>query len=123
MLKYLFALVLLLPSAAFAQSPPPVAIPHKCDVWYPPDLQHDGVEGTTVLSFRIKRSGSVSHVEVTQSSGNYELDEAALHCVRTWIYFPATRGGQPVEVDSTAKIIWQLPEAAPASPAPPAPAN
>ncbi|HEV2562962.1 MAG TPA: energy transducer TonB [Rhizomicrobium sp.] len=129
-MRYLLVLFLLSPSIALAQpNPPPGDFPRGspadpargCEFWYPPELQRAGVTGTTVVSFHILVSGLVNQVAIVESSGNADLDKAALHCAAQWKYKPARRGNQPVEVTQTAKIVWQLPEVAPPSsePAPP----
>ena len=77
--------------------------PHACTN-YPHSLQSAGLEGTTVLSFAITADGFVKNAKIVESSGNPDLDAAALYCPHNWHYIPAQQNGKPVEVLWTAKI-------------------
>jgi periplasmic protein TonB len=118
MAAYIAAILLLFGLApAIAQSTPPSA-PDETSAqsdacnhhhqFYPPAAVRDGREGTTVLRFRIGTDGRTKNVMVVQSSGSADLDEAAVEGARCWRYKPATRNGQPVEIDWTTKVNWQL---------------
>jgi protein TonB len=74
----------------------------------PPGIAQLHVSGTTVLSYRIGTDGAVKDLLVAQSSGNDGLDQASLDCVASWRFFPAKQNGQPVEIDRTAVLQWQL---------------
>jgi len=88
--------------------------PHTCQRYYPPALQEQGIQGTTLLSFRVTRYGAVRDIVVSESSGNTDLDAAAVFCAQHWLYKPATQSGRPIEVPWVAKVVWALPEPAPA---------
>lgn len=45
---------------------------------YPPHLKKEKIQGTVILKFTIDRSGKVLSASIKQSSGNAELDRAAL---------------------------------------------
>ena len=47
----------------------------------------------------VATDGSVERLELAQTSGNRDLDRAALEAVRRWRFKPATQGGQPVVAD------------------------
>jgi protein TonB len=81
---------------------------HRCDRWYPPDLRRAGVTGTTVFTLTVTTQGTVTDERIYQSSGDRKLDLAALHCASHWLYFPATKGGEPVAASIMAKVGWQL---------------
>lgn len=63
---------------------------------YPDEAVRRGIEGKLVLKLTISASGTVSRVEVAESSGYRMLDDAAIAAVREWKFVPAHRGGQPV---------------------------
>jgi TonB family protein len=94
--------------------PPPPVNPsaeerqHRCTGWYPANLRRDGVEGTTAFTLTVTVDGTVTDERIYQSSGNHELDLAALHCASHWRYFPAKQHGKPIEASIMAKVVWQL---------------
>ncbi|UAW99772.1 energy transducer TonB [Halopseudomonas nanhaiensis] len=45
---------------------------------YPPHLKKEKIQGTVILTFSVDRSGNVLSASIKQSSGNAELDRAAL---------------------------------------------
>jgi TonB family protein len=106
-MKYLAAIFLLLPMAALAQSPPPVATSHgACPAAHHRFIKPECPTGPTRLSFRIEPDGSVAGVTVDQSSGSAWLDEQAATCAASWIYKPAIQNGKPVEVPWRAEVAW-----------------
>lgn len=110
-MKSLIAAVLILsPAAAWGQGPSATderTIPHDCLAYYPEKEAKAGVEGTTSLRFVITAEGKVADAEIVKSSGNGNLDEAALKCTRKWRYSPATSNGKPVRVSWNADIVWK----------------
>jgi TonB family protein len=110
-----FALVFLLPVAAAAQTPPPAsaspvrALRHYCSPnSYPQNAAMDGAEGETELGFHIESDGTVKDITVLQSSGSDELDKAAMSCVSSWVYRPATKNGRPIEVPWKTIVNWAI---------------
>lgn len=69
---------------------------------YPADARDDGVEGVVSLTLTVSPSGRVSSTRIEKSSGDRRLDQAALDAVRSWIYSPCLKNGNPVE--STVRI-------------------
>jgi TonB family protein len=103
-------------------SPPPSAItapasigkPHSCDEnLYPVAALQVGAQGTSDLTFKITPQGSVTDVSVLISSGNVDLDNAAVVCARDWQYRPAVQNGVPVEVPWRARVVWRFEGAGP----------
>lgn len=104
------AVFVLLPAAAWGQGPAATderTVPHDCLAYYPDKEAKAGVEGTTSLRFVITDEGRVEDVEIEKSSGNGDLDQAALKCTRKWRYSPATANGRPVQVNWKADIVWK----------------
>jgi TonB family protein len=109
---FLFA-ILLAASPAFADAPPTVAPvsmgpPHVCAQRYPARAIAVHAEGMTVLVFVVASDGSVKNVKVSRSSGNDDLDAAAVACAETWRYHPATRDGTAVETPWQASVAWKM---------------
>ena len=86
---------------AHAQSPdehtvkPPTVVSHV-DAVYPPSALADREHADVKLTITIDTDGHVSKVDVTESSGHPDLDEAAVVAVRQWTFVPAMRDDKPV---------------------------
>jgi TonB family protein len=63
--------------------------------------------GTTLISFRILNDGTVANLAVAESSGNSQLDDKSLACVRNYRYYPAFQNGKPVELDYQVAFSWK----------------
>jgi protein TonB len=63
---------------------------------YPLDLFDQGQEGEALVRVLVDERGTVDSVEVAESSGNAELDHAALESLRTTRFTPARRGDDRV---------------------------
>ncbi len=79
---------------------------------YPSSAQREGVEGTTGTRMSIGADGRVTDCQVTSSSGNTALDNAACSNLRRRArYNPALdRDGNPTTSTATRNVRWQLPE-------------
>lgn len=73
---------------------------------YPAEARSRGVQGTVVVHARIGRDGAVHDLKLV--SGPPELTEAAMDALRLWRYRPYTLNGQPVEVDTTISVNFNL---------------
>jgi protein TonB len=97
------------PKVAGPSSPISIGRPHACGAkYYPAIAMRLGWSGTTTVSFTVGTDGSVTGVQVVESSGHDELDQAAVPCASTWEYKPAMQDGAPVARTWTAKIKWNL---------------
>jgi len=54
----------------------------------------------------ISKEGDIT--ELTVTSGDNQLTEAALKAVRQWKYKPYLLNGKPVEVETTIQIVFTL---------------
>ncbi len=63
---------------------------------YPASARRLGVEGTTLLRVYVAADGRVTDVQVDQSAGHPDLDQAATDAVRRWSFEPGRRGAEPV---------------------------
>ena len=94
--------------------PPPVSTPasvgrpHSCLQNYPETAIRLNEEGVTTLAFTVTADGSVDNVQVANSSGHQDLDEAAMSCAKHWKYKPAVQNGAPVAVPWKTNVQWTL---------------
>jgi iron complex outermembrane receptor protein len=74
---------------------PPTVVSHV-DAVYPPSALAAREHADVVLAVTVDADGHVSKVEVTRSSGQADLDEAAIVAARQWTFTPAMRGDKPI---------------------------
>ena len=76
---------------------------------YPSAERNAGVEGTVSIRFLIGTDGSVEDVTVTSSSGNANLDNAAVAACRKWRFTAAKNSsGLPVRCYASIPIIFRI---------------
>jgi protein TonB len=76
---------------------PPKSLFSNLQPPYPEDARQRMQTGKVVLAVRISADGTVTDVQVVQSSGVESLDRAALAAVAKWRFHAAMRAGRPVE--------------------------
>jgi len=54
------------------------------DPTYPASAKRRGVEGTSRVAFYVDRDGNVTNVQLLKSSGDADLDEAAMKQIKRW---------------------------------------
>jgi len=64
------------------------------------------VQGQVVLNAIISKHGTIEDLHVL--SGHPMLIQAALDAVRQWRYKPFLLNGEPVEVETTVTVIFNL---------------
>ncbi|MED5580171.1 MAG: energy transducer TonB [Nitrospinota bacterium] len=69
---------------------------------YPPIAIRNGVQGITIITFKIQPNGSIQKISVQKSSGNTFLDRASLEAVSTAAPFPYLK--DPLKIS----IRWKL---------------
>jgi TonB family protein len=102
----------LFPALAFAQDAShekTVGRPHSCEHYFPDDLRYDGAQGETTLTFTVTVNGGVADIKVAKSSGNAELDAAAVACASHWRYKLADPSATPKPVPWGANVAWSVP--------------
>jgi len=115
--RLLAMLIAVLVCRTAAQSNPPeqVDVPsgvsqglliYKVQPTYPPLARQARVQGTVVLQAVIDKDGSIKDLTVT--SGHPMLIQAALDAVRQWRYRPYYLNGEPVLVQTTINVNFQL---------------
>src|SRR4030042_4888418 len=65
---------------------------------YPESAKNEGVQGQTIVKALIEADGSIETAEISSSSGNELLDNAALTAVLVSSFKPAPHKGQSVKV-------------------------
>jgi TonB family protein len=63
---------------------------------YPKDAEKKGIEGTVDMRILVTERGTVDEVEISQSSGNSSMDEAAVRAAKRTRFRPAIKDGQRV---------------------------
>jgi periplasmic protein TonB len=73
---------------------------------YPAIARAARVQGTVVLNATISKAGTIENLRVM--TGPAMLVPAAEEAVRTWRYRPYSLNGEPVEVETTVRVIFNL---------------
>jgi protein TonB len=68
-----------------------------------------GIAGTVVVHVFIEPNGLVGNAAVANSSGQVQLDEAALRAIRKFEFSPALIRGQPTAVWVAIPVTFRLP--------------
>ena len=87
---------------------PPSPI-RKIDPKYPPTLVNEHVEGEVILYAVIRRDGSVDSIQLVRGLDE-ELDKNAMNALGQWKFRPATRHGEPVELEAIVHIPFHAPD-------------
>lgn len=76
---------------------------------YPFAERNAGIEGTVVIRFLIDQNGNVEDVTLINSSGNANLDSAAISAGYKWRFSPAkNNGGSPVRCYASIPITFKI---------------
>jgi protein TonB len=75
---------------------------------YPAIAKAAHIQGIVVLQATISKSGSIQNLRVI--SGPPALQRAAMDAVRSWRYKPYLLNGEPVEVETTINVVFNLSE-------------
>jgi TonB family protein len=78
----------------------------KVDPAYPIQLMRENVAGTVILYAVIRADGSVGNVRVLRGV-DARLDQYASAAVAQWKFSPATKNGEPVDVEATFQIPFR----------------
>ena len=83
------------------------AITHKVEPGYSEEARKAKLQGHVQISCVIGANGKPRDFRVTRSLG-LGLDEKAVDAVTAWIFQPATKAGQPVNVYATIDVTFHL---------------
>ena len=73
---------------------------------YPPIARAARVSGTVELHATISKNGTIKDLHVV--NGPAMLQQAAVDAVRNWRYKPYKLSNEPVEVETTIKLVFSL---------------
>jgi TonB family protein len=73
---------------------------------YPAEAKKAGISGTVTLTVVVGEDGAVK--EATFQNGPQALAQAAIDAVRKWTYKPTLFNDEPVEVETTVTVNFQL---------------
>jgi TonB family protein len=80
----------------------------KVDPKYPQTLIGERVEGEVILYAVIKRDGSVDGIQLVRGVDE-QLDANATNALAQWKFRPATKQGEPVELEAIVHIPFRIP--------------
>jgi len=86
----------------------PVAL-RKVDPKYPQTLIDDRVEGEVILYGVIRQNGTVDSIQLVRGV-DPQLDAYAIEAFAQWKFQPATKEGQPVDLEAIVHIPFRGPE-------------
>jgi TonB family protein len=95
-----------LPGAPPAEVRPPVPL-KKVDPKYIADAVRERVEGTVRLFAVIRRDGHVEAVSLVRHLDD-RLDRSAAEALTNWVFEPALRNGDPMDVEAVFEIPFRL---------------
>jgi len=75
---------------------------------YPLLARKRGYQGTVLLEVLVSKGGKADSIRVARSSGYKILDKAAIKGVRDWLFHPARRGDDLIEMWVKIPIHFQL---------------
>ena len=76
------------------------------DRFYPAREKQEGKEGWVMLNMMIDPRGKPYEIAVLDSTGNVELEKAAIRAVDGMAFAPAKRGGTPIDSNLTFKMAF-----------------
>ena len=91
--------ILRVEEAAALETPPPA---------YPRLSQRAGEEGSVLCRLHISARGTVTAVDVVETSGHARLDDAAKEALLRWRFRPRSEGGRPVETTLQHRVVFRL---------------
>lgn len=88
--------------ASGKQIPAPVNLPPV----YPASEQRRRIGGTVIVAYAYGADGKVVSASVKTSSGNQNLDKAAVTAVRKWVVSPRVEDGKPVAGEAETPVTF-----------------
>ena len=79
---------------------------HNVDPIYPPVARKAGIYGDVVLHATIDTKGKIASIRPVQ--GHPILVKASIDAVKQWRYRPFMFKGEPVEVETTIKVVFHM---------------
>ena len=79
---------------------------HTVDPIYPKEARDKGIEGDVILQATIDTKGNIANLKAVK--GDPILADAAIEAVKQWKYKPFLLNDEPVEVETTIKIVFHM---------------
>lgn len=91
------------------ESPPlPVS---KAQPVYPPSLLKKGIGGKVLVACVVDDSGQVVSTSIKMSSGQPDLDKAAVNAVGKWKFKPGLKAGKPMKTTCIVPFNFEVKKA------------
>jgi TonB family protein len=90
-------------------APAPITAPEvvsKSDPAFPGNMIEHGIHGIVILTAIIRADGTVSDVAVAQSLFP-ELDQSAAEALSRWVFRPALKDGQPIDLEAVITVPFR----------------
>ena len=84
----------------------PVAL-RKVDPKYPPSAIKERIDGEVILYAIIRKDGSVDSIQLVRGIDS-QLDLNSMEALSRWQFRPATRDGQPVDIETVVHIPFRF---------------
>jgi len=81
-------------------------IKHKVNPKYPREARDKRIQGDVILQATIDTKGNAGNLRPVQ--GDPILADAAIEAVKQWKYKPYVLNGEPVEVETTIKVMFRM---------------
>ena len=98
------------PVAAKPSSGNTLQVKVDCKPVYPRKALREGIEGKVTLLITVNEQGIPTKVEVSRSSGSFDLDNAARAAMSRCVFVPQTVNGTPVKVTAPRDVTFNLKE-------------
>lgn len=79
---------------------------HTVDPIYPREARDKGIQGEVILQATIDTKGNIA--SLTAVKGDPILADASIEAVKQWRYKPFLLNGEPVEVETTIKVVFHM---------------
>jgi len=77
--------------------------------YYPPAALTQRAHGICKMHVTVSAAGDIDSIEITQSTGSKELDQACVDSLYDAPFVPARHDGQPVIGTTDIALDWRLP--------------
>jgi protein TonB len=81
---------------------------HNRNPIYPAAAARLAEEGAVILLIHVSPEGLPSGVDIQETSGYPDLDQAASDAVNSWHFLPAVKDGKPIPFDMPLRIVFHL---------------
>ncbi len=81
---------------------------HNRNPTYPAAAVRFAEEGAVILLIHVSPEGLPSSIDIQETSGYPDLDQAASDAVSSWHFLPAVKDGKPITFDMPLRIVFRL---------------